>query len=90
MCLAVPGKVVEIFEEAGMKMGHIDYGGAVSKVCLEYVPEINVGEYTVVHAGFAISILNENEARKSIEAWQEYSDAAAEMGVDVFGRPLGQ
>lgn len=88
MCLAVPGKVVEIFEEHGMRMGHIDYAGALSKACLEYVPEIRVGEYTVVHAGFALSILDEEEAAKSFAAWRELQEAAAREGVDLFGRPL--
>ncbi|MDZ7641777.1 MAG: HypC/HybG/HupF family hydrogenase formation chaperone [Desulfurivibrio sp.] len=88
MCLAVPGKVVEIFEEHGMRMGHIDYAGALSKACLEYVPEIRVGEYTVVHAGFALSILDEKEAAESFAAWRELQAAAAREGVDLFGRPL--
>ncbi len=77
MCLAVPGKVVEIFEEAGLKMGSIDYGGTTNKVCLEYIPDIEVGQYTVVHAGFGLSIINEAEAVKSYEAWEEMLHAAA-------------
>ena len=62
MCLAIPGKLIEIYEEAGMKMGKIDYSGAINKACLEYVPEIEIGQYTVVHAGFAISIINEEDS----------------------------
>ncbi|MCA1766588.1 MAG: HypC/HybG/HupF family hydrogenase formation chaperone [Desulfobulbaceae bacterium] len=88
MCLAIPGKLVEIYEEAGMKMGRIDYGGTVNRVCLEYVPEIEIGQYTVVHAGFAISIIDEEEAARSFEAWREYTDAAARDGVDVYGKPI--
>lgn len=88
MCLAVPGKVVEIFEENGLKMGHIDYAGALSRACLEYVPEIRVGEYTVVHAGFALSILDEEEAARSFAVWRELQATAAREGVDLFGRPL--
>lgn len=88
MCLAIPGKVVEIIEENGLKMGDIDFGGTITKACLEYVPDIEVGQYTVVHAGFAISIIDEEEARKSYEAWQELLDATAKHGIDVFGRPL--
>jgi len=71
MCLAVPGKVIEIFSESGLTMGRIDYAGTVNKVCLEYIPEIQVGQYTVVHAGFALSIIDEEEAFKSYEAWEE-------------------
>ena len=88
MCLAVPGKLIEIYEEAGMKMGRIDYSGTLNKACLEYVPEIEIGQYTVVHAGFAISIINEEEAALSYDAWREYTDSAARDWVDVFGNPL--
>ncbi|MBU0484906.1 MAG: HypC/HybG/HupF family hydrogenase formation chaperone [Proteobacteria bacterium] len=88
MCLAVPGKVIEIFEEAGLKMGRLDYGGTVNKVCLEYVPEIELGQYTVVHAGFALSVIDEEEAQKSFEAWREFKESAARAGMDVFGKPL--
>lgn len=88
MCLAIPGKVVEIFEETGMVMGHVDYGGTLSKVCLAYVPEITVGQYTVVHAGFALSVLDEEEAAKSLETWQELAEALAAQGTDLFGNPL--
>lgn len=88
MCLAVPGKLIEIYEEAGMKMGLIDYNGTINKACLEYVPEIGIGQYTVVHAGFALSIIDEEEAARSFAAWREYTEAAARDGVDWFGNPL--
>lgn len=88
MCLGIPGKVVEIFEENELKMGKIDYGGTISKACLEYIPDIEVGQYTIVHAGFGISIVNEEEAMKSYEAWQEMIEAAEEEGMDIFGNPL--
>lgn len=88
MCLAVPGKLIEILDENGLKMGRIAYGGTVSKACLEYVPDIEIGQYTVVHAGFALSVIDEEEAMKSYQAWHEMIDAAAQQGVDVFGNPL--
>ena len=88
MCLAIPGKVIEIIDEDGLKMGKISYGGTVNKACLEYVPDIKIGQYTVVHAGFALSIIDEQEAMKSYEIWQELSEAAAQQGVDVFGNPF--
>ncbi len=88
MCLGIPGKVTEIFEENGILMGHIDYAGTVSKACLAYVPEIETGQYTVVHAGFAISIIDEEEAQKSYAAWEELVAAAASEGLDVYGNPL--
>ena len=80
MCLAIPGKIIEIREIDGMKMGKVDYGETTNEVCLEYVPEIKVGQYNIVHAGFAISIIDEEEALKSLEAWQEMAKKVAEKG----------
>lgn len=74
MCLAIPGKVLEIFEENGLRMGLIDYSGTQNRTCLEYVPETGVGQYVIVHAGFAISVLDEEEARMSLEAWEQASE----------------
>lgn len=76
MCLAIPGKLIKIYENCGLKMGEVDYDGAVSHVCLEYVPEIVLGQYTIVHAGFALSVLDEEEARKTLEVWQELLEKA--------------
>jgi hydrogenase expression/formation protein HypC len=90
MCLAIPGKLIEIFDENGLKMGKLDYAGTVNKACLEYVPEIKIGEYAVVHAGFAINIIDEEEAQKTFEAWDEMIEAAAEEGLDIFGMPLDE
>lgn len=88
MCLAIPGKVIEIHEENGLKMGRIDYSGTINTACLEYVPEIQPGQYTIVHAGFAISIIDEEEAQKTYAVWNELVDAAAQEGTDIFGMPL--
>ncbi|MBF0275665.1 MAG: HypC/HybG/HupF family hydrogenase formation chaperone [Nitrospinae bacterium] len=88
MCLGVPGKVVEIFDDSGLKMGNVSFGGTMSKACLEYVPDIQIGQYTVVHAGFGISIVDEEEALKSHDAWRELHKAAAQEGTDIFGNPL--
>ena len=88
MCLAIPGKVIEIYEEAGLKMGKVDYAGTVNKVCLEYIPEIKVGQYTVVHAGFALSIIDEQEAVKSYEAWEELIESAAQQGGGQYDDQL--
>ncbi len=76
MCLAIPGKLIKIYENCGLKMGEVDYDGTISQVCLEYVPEIVLGQYTVVHAGFALSILDEEEAHKTLELWQELLEKA--------------
>jgi len=64
MCLGVPGRVTELFEEHGLQMGKVDFGGVTKRVCLEHVPEAAVGEYVLVHVGFALSRIDEAEARQ--------------------------
>ena len=83
MCLAIPGKLLEIFDENGLKMGNIDFAGSVSKARLEYVPEIEIGQYTIVHAGFALSVLNEEEAKNSFDAWDDLIDRANAEGIEM-------
>lgn len=73
MCLAIPGKVLEITEENGLKMGRVDYDGTVQRACLAYVPEVTVGQYVLVHAGFAINVLDEEEALRTLALWRELS-----------------
>ena len=87
MCLAVPGKIIEIFDEGGIAMGKIDYSGVVNKACLAYVPEAKIGDYVIVHAGFAISLLDEEEARKSLETWNDVADHLEQQGYRVTNRP---
>lgn len=71
MCLAVPGKVVETFEVHGLRMAKVRFGGIVREACLEYVPEAKVGDYVIVHVGFAISGLNEEEALRTYRLLEE-------------------
>ena len=78
MCLAVPGKIIEIYETEGLKMGKVDYGGVVREACLAYVPEAQVGDYAVVHVGFALSVLDEAEAQKTLDAFREIDALGAE------------
>jgi hydrogenase expression/formation protein HypC len=66
MCLGVPGKVMSV-EDGLMKMGKVSFGGIVREVCLAYVPEVTIGEYVIVHAGFAISQIDEQEALEVFE-----------------------
>jgi hydrogenase expression/formation protein HypC len=65
MCLGVPGRVVEIFERDGIRMGTVDFGGIRRDACLEYAPEVEVGHFVVIHVGFAISVVDEEEASRS-------------------------
>ena len=88
MCLAIPGKLIEVYEENGLKMGKLDYAGTVNSACLAYVPEIEIGQYAIVHAGFALNIIDEKEAQETYALWDEMVDAAAEEGTDIFGMPL--
>ena len=67
MCLAIPGRVEEITEEAGLRVGRVNFGGVVKRVCLDYVPELEVGDYTIVHVGFALSKIDEETAQKTLE-----------------------
>ncbi len=71
MCLAVPGKVIRTFEENNLLMAEIDYGGVIKSACLAYVPDIREGEYVMVHAGFALQRLDEEEVRTFHQLWQE-------------------
>jgi len=71
MCLAIPGKVLESFEQGGMRMAKVQFGGIVREACLEYVPETKVGDYVLVHVGFAISRVDEAEAQRTYELLKE-------------------
>lgn len=67
MCLAVPGRVLEIEDRDGTRMASVDFGGVVREVCLEYLPDLQVGEYAIVHVGFALQRLDEESALKTLE-----------------------
>ena len=71
MCLGIPGKVVEIWEESGTRMSTVDFGGTTKKVCLAYLPDMEIGEYTIVHAGFAISRLDEESANTTLKMFAD-------------------
>ncbi|MCI5159698.1 MAG: HypC/HybG/HupF family hydrogenase formation chaperone [Candidatus Electrothrix sp. AUS1_2] len=73
MCLAVPGKLTEIYQKDTLRMAKIDFGGIAKEICLEFVPEAELGDYALVHAGFAISLMTETEARENIRLIQEVS-----------------
>ncbi len=80
MCLGVPGKIVEIYEKNGLKMGKVDFGGIFREACLDYVPEAQVGEYCVIHVGFAISLLSESEAMETLDLLRQISNIEEELG----------
>lgn len=71
MCLALPGKILAIKENNDLPMGEVDFSGVKKSVCLVYTPEAKVGDYVIVHVGFAISILNENFAQSTLGLIEE-------------------
>jgi hydrogenase expression/formation protein HypC len=71
MCLGIPGKVVETYREHDVLMGKVDFTGVCKRVCLEHVPHVRVGEYVLVHVGFALNTIDEAEARRVFEFLDE-------------------
>jgi hydrogenase expression/formation protein HypC len=71
MCLAIPGKVIEIDTAASPIMGKVSFGGIKKEVCLELVPDVKIGEYVIVHVGFAISTMNETEALETLKLFEQ-------------------
>lgn len=67
MCLGVPGRIVSVWDDSGLRMANIDFGGVRRDVCLAYTPEADVDDYVVVHVGFAISAVDEQEALRTLE-----------------------
>jgi hydrogenase expression/formation protein HypC len=90
MCLGVPGKIISIYEDKGLRMGRIDFGGAVREACLAYVPEAQPGDYTLIHVGFALSVLSEAEAEASLAVLREIADIEAEIGPAPRGAGAAQ
>ena len=71
MCLGIPGKVVETYREHDVLMAKVDFGGVFKRVCLEHVPEARLGDYVIVHVGFALSRIDEIEARRVFELLED-------------------
>jgi hydrogenase expression/formation protein HypC len=85
MCLGVPGKIVEIYEQGGLMMGKIDFGGVAREVCLAYVPEAKIGDYAIVHVGFALNLLDEVEAQETLALLKEIGAFDEEFGAEPAG-----
>ena len=94
MCLGIPGRIVEIRDDAGLTMGTVDFGGVRRDVCLAYIAEeVEVGDYAIVHVGFALSRVDEEEAARTFEALKEMSELdeldwmreVAEQGLGALG-----
>ena len=80
MCLGIPGKILEVRDERGTQMATIDFGGVTKTICLAYVPDIEVGDYAIVHAGFAITKLDEASALETLQMMSEAGLLDDELG----------
>ncbi len=85
MCLGVPGKIVEVYEKNGLKMGKVDFGEVQREVCLAYVPEAQVGDYALVHVGFALNLLDEAEAQETLALLREIAALEGNLGESQAG-----
>ena len=89
MCLAIPGKVVDAFDQNGMRMAKVQFGGIIREACLEYVPDTKVGEYVLVHVGFAISKVDKEEAARTYQLLEEM-DQLTELMAPVVNERGGE
>ena len=88
MCLGVPGKIIEIYDANNLKMGKIDFGGVTREACLEYIPEAKVGDYTLIHVGFALNLISEEEALETLDLLRQITDLGSETGLEASS-PVG-
>ena len=84
MCLGIPGKVVEISDEGPLKMARVDFGGVRKEACLAYVPEVQLGDYVIVHVGFAISQVDEEEALRTLELLKMIDELGLEQELGTM------
>ncbi|MBU6309773.1 MAG: HypC/HybG/HupF family hydrogenase formation chaperone [Planctomycetes bacterium] len=90
MCLAVPGVVESVRDESGTRMGRVNFGGVVKDVCLAYLPDIAVGDYTIVHVGFAISKIDEASALATLKTFEELGLLEEELAELREDEPAGE
>jgi len=91
MCLAIPGKILEIDPAAKPLMGTVSFAGIQKRVCIEWVPEVKVGDYVLVHVGFAISTIDEHEALETLRLLAEMGHLAKDLsGEDPAGPPKSE
>jgi len=79
MCLGIPGKIIEIYQKDSLHMAKIDFGGIVKEACLEYIPEAKVEDYALIHVGFAISLMDEEEAQETLKLIREVAEIENEI-----------
>jgi hydrogenase expression/formation protein HypC len=79
MCLGIPGKITDIYQKDSLRMAKIDFGGIIKEACLEYTPEASVGDYALIHVGFAISLMDEEEAQETLKLIREVVEIENEI-----------
>ncbi len=87
MCLGVPGKITDIYTSGALKMAKIDFGGVVREACIETLPEAVIGDWTIVHAGFALNLLSETEAQETLDALRELAMIDEEIEKSEQSQP---
>jgi hydrogenase expression/formation protein HypC len=80
MCLGVPGRIIEIYEADGLNMGKVDFGGVTREACLAYVPEAQVGDYTIIHVGFALNLISEEDALETLDLLRQIGELSVLPG----------
>ncbi len=87
MCLAIPGKLLDISQKNGVRAGRVEFGGIVNQVCLDFVPEAEVGDYVVVHVGFALSRVDREEAERTYQILEAMGLLEGELAPSAQGAP---
>jgi hydrogenase expression/formation protein HypC len=87
MCLAIPGKVAQIIEKDGIRSGRVQFGGITREACLDFVPEAKEGDYVMVHVGFAISVVDREEAERTYALLESMGVLADELATDSAPPP---
>jgi hydrogenase expression/formation protein HypC len=92
MCLAIPGKVEQITTTGDVRMGRVNFGGVVKNVCLDYVPEVVVGDYTIVHVGFALSKIDDQSALETLDLFRKMGALDEELASEeeAFARAANE
>ncbi len=88
MCLGIPGKIIEIYESHGTQMGRVDFEGVTKEVCLAYVPEAVIGDYAIVHVGFAITKVDEASAQETLKMFRDLGILEEELGMEAVASDL--
>jgi hydrogenase expression/formation protein HypC len=90
MCLAVPGRIVEVNRKDGLRFARVDFGGVSREVCLDYVPAAVVGDYCIVHVGFAIRVLGEAEAQETLSMLEQIAACGEGTPTAAVGQRDGE